>query len=308
MVPGLIALGLPTPHTTTWCAMKTERSTTRLPWCRRQVEEGRGLVPALRLDHRSGDGQADARTRTATPLLNYDMATPKMLLHYLPSGLLGLGLTALLACLMSGMAVSIMAFTTVFTCDLYQPYLRKDASDEHLVAVGGGRRRAGFCWPWRGYAAMRFNSIADALALVFALVNAPLLATFLLGMFWKRATGHGAFAGLIAGTAAAALHHGLTLPVEAQPGWQGGWIAAMHRYPSGLTQSFWTAVLAFSANLMVTVAVSLFTRARPEAELAGLVHGLTPQPKAASGAWWKRPEGLAAIILGAAIVASLIFA
>jgi SSS family solute:Na+ symporter len=309
IVPGLIAIALPTPHTTIVVRNEDGAIYHEITVVPQAVEAGRGLVPALTdsiTDPVMGKPLPDSSGHT---LLNYGLATPEMLLHYLPSGLLGLGLTALLACLMGGVAVSIMAFTTVFTCDLYQPYLRKGASDEHLLAVGRWAAAGGILLAvGAGCAAMRLNGILDALALAFALVNAPLLATFLLGMFWKRATGHGAFAGLIAGTAAAALHHGFTLPVGAQPGWQGGWIAAMHRYPSGLTQSFWTAVLAFGANLMVTVAVSLFTQARPEAELAGLVHRLTPQPKAASGAWWKRPEGLAAIILGAAIVASLIFA
>jgi len=133
-----------------------------------------------------------------------------------------------------------------------------------------------------GCVAIRLHGILDALASAFALVNAPLLATFLLGMFWKRATGHGAFAGLIAGTAAAVLHQGLTLPADANPGLHGGWIAAIHRYPSDLTQCFWTAVVAFGINLIVTVAVSLCTQAKPEAELAGLVHSLTPRLKTAS--------------------------
>jgi SSS family solute:Na+ symporter len=86
----------------------------------------------------------------------------------------------------------------------------------------------------------------DILQLVFAFVNAPLFATFLLGMFWKRPNGHGAFTGLIAGTSAAAIHHGLTVPGEALPGIKGGWIAVVHHYPSEMAQNFWTAIFAWS--------------------------------------------------------------
>jgi SSS family solute:Na+ symporter len=100
------------------------------------------------------------------------------------------------------------------------------------------------------YAAINFNNIMDTLQLVFSFVNAPLFATFLLGMFWKRATGHGAFVGLIAGTSAAMLHHGLTLPIEAHPGIHGGWIAVLHNYPSDMAQNFWTAIFAFSGELL----------------------------------------------------------
>ena len=128
------------------------------------------------------------------------------------------------------------------------------------------------------YAATNFNNIMDALQLIFSLVNAPLFATFLLGMFWKRTTGHGAFVGLIAGTITALLHHGFTLPTEAIPGIHGGWIAVLHRYPSDMGQNFWTAIFSFSVNLIVTVMVSVFTRPRPEHELVGLVYSLTPKP------------------------------
>src|SRR3989441_12102937 len=98
------------------------------------------------------------------------------------------------------------------------------------------------------YVAAQFNNIMDVLQLVFASVNAPLLATFLLGMFWKRATGHGAFAGLLAGTGAAALHHGLTLPRGAAPGVKGAFLGAtLHHYPSEMAQNFWTAIVSFTA-------------------------------------------------------------
>jgi SSS family solute:Na+ symporter len=156
-------------------------------------------------------------------------------------------------------------------------------------------------------AALHFGNLLDALQLVFSLVNAPLFATFLLGIFWKRATGHGAFAGLLTGIGTALLHHGLTLPEAAQAGLHGGWIAVLHRYPSDLAMNLWTAIFAFTVCLLVTVAVSLATRAKPERELAGLVYSLSPGPKTKL-AWWKRPEALAVVLLLALLVLNLFFA
>jgi SSS family solute:Na+ symporter len=126
-------------------------------------------------------------------------------------------------------------------------------------------------------------------------------------MFWKRATGHGAFAGLIAGTAAAMLHHGLTLPIEALPGIHGGWIAVLHHYPSDMAQNFWGAIFAFFTNFVVTVVVSLMTKPKPESELVGLVHSLTPKPEAAHIIWWKRPEALAVAVLLMAVALNIFF-
>jgi SSS family solute:Na+ symporter len=102
----------------------------------------------------------------------------------------------------------------------------------------------------------------DTLQLVFSFVNAPLFATFLLGMFWKRTTGMRAFTGLVSGTGAALVHHGLTLPMDAHPGIHGGWIAVVHSYPSDMAQNFWTAIWAFSVNFVLTVVISLFTKPR----------------------------------------------
>src|SRR3569833_278164 len=162
------------------------------------------------------------------PLLDYDMATPYMLLHYYPTGILGLGLTALLASFMSGMAGNVTAFNTVFTYDLYQSYIHMGASDRHYLSVGRWATVGGILLSIAtANAAINFNNIMDTLQLVFSFVKAPRFATFLLGMFWKRATGHGAFSGLVAGTLGAMLHHGLTLPIEARPGIHGGWLAVV---------------------------------------------------------------------------------
>src|SRR5258707_11984426 len=102
------------------------------------------------------------------------------------------------------------------------------------------------------YAATRFNNILDMLQLVFAFVNAPLFGPFLLGMFWKRTTGHGAFVGLLSGTMAAAMTHGLTVAEG-----KGGWIATLHEFPSSMAQNFWIAITAWTTCFLVTIAVSL---------------------------------------------------
>lgn len=306
ILPGLLAIGLPTPHTTTVVTRGADGSiiheTTVVS---QQAAEGRGLVPA-KVNPVTGKPMYDA---SGKPLLDYDMATPNMLLHYFPTGILGLGLTALLASFMSGMAGNVTAFNTVFTYDLYQSYIHKGASDRHYLAVGRWATVGGILLSiGTAYAAINFNNIMDTLQLVFSFVNAPLFATFLLGMFWKRTTGHGAFTGLVAGTAAAMLHHGLTLPIEAHPGIHGGWITVLHHYPSDMAQNFYGAIVAFSVNFVLAVVVSLMTKPRPDSELVGLVHSLTPKPSMAHLAWWKRPEALAVAVLIGAVALNIFFA
>src|SRR4029453_17127231 len=130
-----------------------------------------------------------------------------------------------------------------------------------------------------------------------AFVNAPLFATFLLGMFWKRTTGHGAFSGLLSGTIAAAIHHGLTLPHGAAVGAKGGWFGITHTYPSEMAQNFWTAIFAWTTCFVVTIVVSLLTRPREEKELVGLVYSLTERPKEDRLEWYRRPSALALLVL-----------
>jgi solute:Na+ symporter, SSS family len=306
ILPGLLAIGLPTPHTVETVIHEPNGAIVHnIQVVAPEVEQGRGIVPA-KVNPVTGKPMLDA---SGKPLLDFDMATPMMMLHLLPTGILGLGLTALLASFMSGLAGNVTAFNTVFTYDLYQSYIHKGASDRHYLAVGRWATVGGILLAIAtAYAVMNFNNIMDTLVLVFSIVNAPLFATFLLGMFWKRTTGHGAFAGLIAGTGASLLHHGLTLPMEARPGIHGGWITVLHHYPSDMAQNFYGAIWAFSANLIVTVLVSVMTRPRPESELVGLVHSLTPKLSTHHLAWWKRPEALAVGILIGAIALNIFFA
>jgi len=241
--------------------------------------------------------------------LNYDMTMPMMLSHYFPQGMLGVGITALLASFMAGMAGNVTAFNTVFTYDIYQAYIRRDASDAHYLWVGRVSTIGGIAASVAAaYLATRFNNIMDMLQLVFAFVNAPLFATFLLGMFWKRTTGHAAFIGLITGTVAAAVHHGLTLPFGSVSGIKGGWLGLVHQYPSEMAQNFWTAIWAWSASFVVTVLISLVTRPRPEAELRGLVYSLTDRTVvAASEPWWRKPAVLATLVLGCTVLLNFLF-
>jgi solute:Na+ symporter, SSS family len=246
--------------------------------------------------------------RKADGTFNYDLAMPAMLFRYFPTGLLGLGLTALLASFMSGMAGNVTAFNTVWTYDIYQAYLKPGASDQHYFQVARFATVAGVGLSVAtAYAATRFNNIMDLLQLVFAFVNAPLFATFLLGMFWSRATGHGAFAGLIGGTLAAALHHGLTLSKGSVAGLKGGWIAIHHVYASEMAQNFWTAIFAFSCCILVTVIVSLLSRPRPKRDLVGLVYALTPKQHEEGTPWYRRPAPIGLVVLACVLVLNLIF-
>jgi solute:Na+ symporter, SSS family len=242
------------------------------------------------------------------PQLDYDLTVPTLLLRYFPTGILGLGLTALLASFMSGMAGNVTAFNTVWTYDIYQAYLRPRASDAHYLLVGRLTTVFGVAASiLTAYVAAQFNNIMDVLQLVFAFVNAPLLATFLLGMFWKRTTGHGAFTGLLSGTLAAALHHGLTLPAGAPTGVKGGWIAITHAYPSEMAQNFWTAIDAWTVCFLVTIAVSLVTHPRAESELRGLVYSLTDRPRTGDLPWFERPAVLGILVLLGTFALNVVF-
>ena len=239
---------------------------------------------------------------------NFDLAMPLMIGHYFPSGLLGLGLTALMASFMSGMAGNITAFNTVWTYDIYQAYVKKDASDSHYLWMGRAATLVGVLLAMAAaYLAANFNNIMDVLQLVFAFVNAPLFATFLLGMFWKRATGHGAFLGLVSGTLAAAAHHGLSLPLHAVAGLKGGWLGLEHTYTSEMAQNFWTAIWAFSACFSVTVLISLFTTPKADTELAGLVYSTTARIDDSATVWYARPATLGLLVLAAVVVLNLMF-
>jgi SSS family solute:Na+ symporter len=244
--------------------------------------------------------------------IDYNMTVPVMLARFLPTGLLGVGITALMASFMSGMAGNVTAFNTVWTYDLYQSYIRPGQPDQHYFRMGHIITVVGILISIAcAYVARSFNNIMDMLQLVFGFVNAPLFATFLLGMFWRRATGHGAFFGLLAGTLAAALHHGLTLPMGASVGIKGGWLVGghvLHTYPVEMAQNFWAAIYAWTSCFVVTIVVSLVTaRKKTDNELRGLVYSLTPRIKEEGLRWYKHPATLGIIVLIAAIILNIIF-
>ena len=236
--------------------------------------------------------------------VDFDMTLPSLLTHFFPPGLLGVGVTALMASFMSGMAGNVTAFNTVWTYDIYQAYLKKDASDAHYFTVARWATVVGILLSVAtAYLARSFNNIMDLLQLIFGFVNAPLFATFLLGMFWKRTTGHGAFWGLLSGTVAAALTHGLTVAEG-----KGGWITTLGTYPSAMGQAFNIAIIAWVTCLVVTVGISLFTVPKTDEQMKGLVYSLTPKQETGHLPFWKRPMVLGGGVLILTVVINYIFA
>jgi SSS family solute:Na+ symporter len=232
---------------------------------------------------------------------DFDMALPSLLGQFYPSGLLGVGLTALMASFMSGMAGNVTAFNSVWTYDIYQAYINKNASDRHYLYVGKLTTVVGILVSiFTAYLARSFNNIMDLLQLVFGFVNAPLFATFLLGMFWKRATGNGAFFGLISGTIAAAITHGATVAEG-----KGGWLVnrPVHEFSSGMAHAFSIAIIAWTTCFVVTILVSYMSKPKAESSLTGLVYSLTAKPKLG----FSRTVPLALAVLLVTLVLNWIF-
>jgi SSS family solute:Na+ symporter len=201
------------------------------------------------------------------------------------------------------MAGNVTAFNTVFTYDIYQSYIKKDAPDHHYLKVGRMTTIVGTGLSIAtAYVAQHYNNIMDILQLVFGFVNAPLFATFLLGMFWRRATGHGAFTGLLTGTGVAALTHGLTVAEH-----KGGWIAALHQFPSTMAQNFYIAIFAWTSCFVVTILVSLLTKPRPPEQLQGLVYGLTKVPRDSGVSWYRKPAAVAILVVAVLLALNISF-
>ncbi len=245
---------------------------------------------------------------------NYDLTIIMLLKHYLPTGVLGLGITALLASFMSGMAGNVSAFNTVWTYDIYQSYIRpatgdKEADSKHYLKVGRMATVFGVLVSIAAaYLAGLFGNIMDFLQTIFSMINAPLFAVIFLGMFWKRATGHGAFIGLLGGFLIALLHHGLTVPAGATTLVKGGWLGVLHTYPVEMAQNFWTAIYACAASAIIAVVVSLSTtQKKTDDELRGLVYSLTPKIKEDHVVWYMRTNTLAIFVLTMMVVLSVLF-
>ena len=248
----------------------------------------------------------------------YNGVTLSLIERYCPAGLLGLALTALLASFMSGMAGNVTAFNTIWTYDLYQAYLAPGKSDRHYFVVGQSTTVVGivlsiFC----AYFSSHYSNAMNVIQLVFGFVNAPLFATFLLGMFWARTTGTGAFLGLIIGTCTSALFHALTIYTGGTPGLQGAYLWHMLGHstvpdscilPSSMAQNFWLASFAFISCFVFTTGISLATaRTKTDEELKGLVYSLTPKIKDDEQHFLLRPAVLATILLVCCVILNIIF-
>ncbi len=256
-------------------------------------------IAALALTKMAGSGYALPAKGSG---YDYDAALTTLMAQFYPAGLLGVGLTALMASFMSGMAGNVTAFNTVWTYDIYQSYIKKDAPDEHYLQVGRWTTVVGIGLSIAtAYVAQLYNNIMDLLQLVFGFVNAPLFATFLLGMFWKRSTGHGAFWGLISGTGAAAATWALTVAEG-----KGGVLGKLYEFPSTMAQNFWIAIFAWSFCMIATTVISLATQPKADSELRGLVYGLTEIP-AEDVPWYRRPVPLALVVIAVLVVLNLLF-
>jgi solute:Na+ symporter, SSS family len=143
---------------------------------------------------------------------------------------------------------------------------------------------------------------------VFGFVNAPLFATFLLGMFWARTTGTGAFLGLLGGTITSGVFHALTIATGNTPGIKGGYLAVVQTFPSEMAQNFWLATFAFTACFLLTLGISLATkRTKTDEELKGLVYSMTPRLADGDQPWLLRPAVLGSLLLAGCVILNIIF-
>jgi len=271
-----------------------------------------GII-ALALSNDPGKGFSLPASPGGGP--DYNLTIIMLLKQYLPTGVLGLGITALLASFMSGMAGNVSAFNTVWTYDIYQSYIRprtgnEEADGKHYLKVGRIATVAAILLSIASaYIASKFGNLMDFLQTIFSMINAPLFAVIFLGMFWKRTTGHAAFTGLLAGFLMALLHHGLTVPAGATTLVKGGWIANLHTYPVEMAQNFWTAIIAFTVSTFITVGLTFVTaQKKSEDELRGLVYSLTPREADDSHLpWYERPVGLAILVTVICLILTIMF-
>ena len=255
------------------------------------------------------DAEIESSIYNSITEYDYDGVILSLVKKYCPAGLLGLALTALLASFMSGMAGNVTAFNTVWTYDLYQAYFAPGKSDKHYFWAGKVTTVAGIVLSiGAAYFASMYNNAMDIIQLVFGFVNAPLFATFLLGMFWKRTTATGAVLGLFGGIGTSAIFHALTITTGNAPGVKGGYLKVVQAFPSEMAQNFWLAAFAFTACFALTLGISLATKSmKTDAELTGLVYSLTPRTVDHSQAFWQRPAFLGVVLLICCVLLNIYF-
>jgi len=232
---------------------------------------------------------------------SYNEVLPLMLARYAGPGLLGLGITALIAGFMSGMAGNVSAFTTVWTYDIYRALINKDASDEHYVKMGRWTTIVGVLISvGTAYLVMSFLSIMDYVQALFSFFIAPLFGTVVLGMLWKRATPKGGFWGLLAGTVSSI---GMWAWVKVDP--TALRYVALSPNARDMAENMYRALWSWIVCVTVTVVVSLMTEPKPDSELVGLVYGVTPIPHEDDVALWQRPVFWAVVVAAVFVILNI---
>ena len=245
-----------------------------------------------------GEGEA-----VATGAHSYNEVLPLMLARYCGPGLLGLGITALIAGFMSGMAGNVSAFATVWTYDIYRAFFKKDAGDAHYVSMGRWCTILGVLVSiGTAYMVMQFKSIMDYVQALFSFFIAPLFGTVLLGMLWKRATPAAGFWGLLTGTVSSiAMWAWVKLDPSAIA------YIALSDKAKDMAENMYRALWSWIACMVVTVVVSLMTKPKPEKELVGLVYGCTEVPSEGHLAFYQRPLFWATVVGGVFVILNILF-
>jgi SSS family solute:Na+ symporter len=239
----------------------------------------------------------------AQGLHGYDEVLPLMLARYCGPGLLGLGITALIAGFMSGMAGNVSAFTTVWTYDIYATFIKKDASDEAKVRMGRWVTVVGVIISiGTAYLVMQAQSIMDYVQALFSFFIAPLFGTVILGMLWKRATPAGGWAGLLAGTLSSV---GMYTWVKLDPG--AVRYVALSPQAQDQAQNMFRALWCWLICVIVTVVVSYMTKPKPDSELKNVVYGLTPIPKTEHVSWFHSPLFWGTVVAVIFVILQIIF-
>ena len=234
---------------------------------------------------------------------SYNEVLPLMLARYCGPGLLGLGITALIAGFMSGMAGNVSAFSTVWTYDIYGALIKKNASDKHYVSMGRWSTVVGVLISIAtAYLVMQFLSIMDYVQALFSFFIAPLFGTVILGMLWKRATPAGGFWGLLAGTVSSI---GMWAWVKVDPAALS--YVALSSHAKDMGENMYRALWSWLVCVIVTVAVSMMTKPKPDSELAGLVMGVTDIPSEGDLSLWQRPAFWAVAVSIVFVIFNVVF-